>query len=461
MLIAILTHWATWMHLSMSILGLLLYVASTHALQQRRHPAAAMSWILSFFFVPYLALPAYFFFGQRKMALTSRIGSAHGSGPPPADGRGQWLSSMLQTLGAAPSRDGVGLTLHHDGGEAEQALWATMDRAEHSIHVCTYLIGDDRIGRLLIERLAAHAARGIDVRLLLDGVGGLLVRRHRLAPLLKAGGHVARAFPPLRRLLHRQSNFRNHRKQVVVDARHLWMGGRNFADEYFVGSAHQPAWIDLSLHVSGDVARDAQAVFLADWRLATGVDAPLPRFDQPAASGRELQLVASGPDQSQDGLQALLVTGCYRAQSRIRIVTPYLIPDPALQQALGLAARREVAVDIVLPARSNHVLADAARHRALRELAAAGVSVWLVPDMVHGKAVVFDDVALAGSANLDIRSLFLNFELTMVLYEPRVAEDLAQWIDRLRADAQPYRPQPVSMLRDLYEGAVLWLGFQL
>lgn len=461
MLMAVLTHWATWMHLSMSILGLLLYVASTHALQQRRHPAAAMSWILSFFFVPYLALPAYFFFGQRKMAPTSRIGAAHGNGPPPADERGQWLSSMLQALGAAPSRNGVGLTLHQDGSEAEQALWAMMERAGHSIHVCTYLIGDDRIGRLLVERLAAHAARGIDVRLLLDGVGGLLVRRHRLAPLQKAGGHVARAFPPLRRLLHRQSNFRNHRKQVVVDARHLWMGGRNFADEYFVGNTDHPPWADLSLHVSGDVARDAQAVFLADWRLATGVDAPPPRFAQPPAAGRELQLVASGPDQSQDSLQALLVTGCYRAQSRIRIVTPYLIPDPALQQALALAARRDVAIDIVLPARSNHVLADAARRRALRELATVGVSVWLTPGMVHGKAVVFDDVALVGSANLDIRSLFLNFELTMVLYEPRAAQSLAQWIDRLRADAHPYRPQPVSMLRDLYEGAVLWLGFQL
>ena len=122
---------------------------------------------------------------------------------------------------------------------------------------------------------------------------------------------------------------------------------------------------------------------------------------------------------------------------------------------------RQVQVDIVIPEHSNRVLADQARRRAMRELAVATARHWLAPQMIHAKAVVFDDVALCGSANVDIRSLFLNFELSMVLYERRHAQALADRIGQLRAGAALYRPAPVSMIRDLYEGAVLWIGFQL
>jgi cardiolipin synthase len=458
-----LTFWGTWVHVSMSILGLLLYVATTHTLQQRRHPAAALSWILSFFFMPYLALPAYVAFGQRKI----KAGTI--ASPPPAGGEGtgrrHWMSAMLESMGAAPARAEGELRLHMDGDESLAALWSCIDEARVRIFVGTYLIGDDRIGGQVIERLARRAAEGIEVRLLLDGVGCLMVREHRLRPLLRAGGHSARAFPPLRRLLRRQSNFRNHRKQVICDGERLWMGGRNFADEYFdrrdAAADAPPGWYDLSLDVRGEVAADAEAIFLADWLLATGERlAPSPRRATHAAAN-EMQLLGSGPDQPQDSLAALLVTACFRAQSRILVVTPYLIPDPALLQAMNLAARRAVRVDVVLPRRSNHRLADHARSRALRELARSGVNVWLSPAMVHAKAVVFDDIALCGSANLDARSLYLNFELTLVLYEAQSARTLAGWIEQRRAEAEPFVPQPASIARDIFEGAVLWLGFQL
>jgi cardiolipin synthase A/B len=460
----VLTNWATWMHLSGSVLGLLLYVFSTHALQQRRHPAAAMSWILCFFFVPYLALPAYMAFGQRK--IPPRAGGAARASCAQADGdRRNWISTMLISMGAMPARADAQPVLHRDAGQAEVALWSLIDEARVRLYVSTYVLGNDRIGRQLIERLAARARAGLEVCLLLDGVGCMMVRQHRLRPLLDAGARVARSFPPLRRLLHRQANFRNHRKMVVADATWLWMGGRNFADEYFDGGERGPAWLDLSLHACGEIAHDADALFREDWRLATDVSLtplPLPEAASPQPTQPGIaQLLGSGPDQPQDSLQALLVTGCFRAQERILIVTPYLIPDPVLLQALTLAARRGVSVDIVLPARSNHRLADHARSRAVRELALAGVSVWLADTMIHAKAVVFDSIGLTGSANLDSRSLFLNFELTMVLFSPQTTEELAQWILAHRSRARRYEPQPASVARDLYEGAVLWLGFQL
>lgn len=490
-MIGFLAHYDFWIDLTASILGLLLYVASTHALQQRRHPAAAVSWILMFVFLPWVGIPAYILFGQRKIkadvATLAPPWPMHNApnrdSNDDEDSRG-WMSAMLVSLGGAPVRTTDQVTLHLSGQQAEDELWRIIDRAVRHLCVSTYVLGNDRIGNELIRRLAQRAVAGVEVRLLLDGVGCFLVRRQQLAPLTAAGGRVARAFPPLRRMLQRQSNFRNHRKTVIADASHCWMGGRNFADEYFSGTPRQAGWPDLSLSIDGRAAGDAQAVFSVDWfwacgeRLALSADAATERAARAAQSSAiqlqsptaalqspresaQIQLLASGPDQQQDSLQAFIVTACYRAQTRILAVTPYLIPDPALLQALCLAARRGVAVDIVLPGRSNHALADLARNRALRELSQAGVRIWLSPRMIHAKALVFDELALTGSANLDIRSLFLNFELALVLYDASFASALSEWIDDHRRESAVYTATKASLPRDLLEGAVLWVGFQL
>lgn len=451
----LLTFWGTWVHVSVSILGLLLYLASTHTLKQHRHPTAALSWILSFLFVPYLALPAYVFFGQRKI----RPATLNAADIDTPLGVRHWMSAMLETLGASPARAAADIGLHEDAPAARDALWTCIDQAIGHVHVSTYLLRDDEMGRELVRRLAQAADRGVRVRLLIDGVGCLLVRNALLRPLIDSGGQVARAFPPLRRLLRTQSNFRNHRKYLVADGVRLWMGGRNFGDEYFEGSASQPGWLDLTLDACGALAADADRIFARDWLLATGQ--ALPAMAAKAVDGSDAQLLGSGPDQAMDSLDALLVTATFRARRRILICTPYLIPDPALQQAICLAALRRVSVDVILPRRTNHWLADQARARALRALTAAGVRVWLTPRMNHAKAAVFDDIAMCGSANMDARSLFLNFEITLVIYRRDTAAAIASWIERRRGEGRRFVPRPASIARDMFEGAVLWLGFQL
>ena len=150
------------------------------------------------------------------------------------------------------------------------------------------------------------------------------------------------------------------------------------------------------------------------------------------------------------------------ARRRILAVTPYFVPDETLVLALTTAARRGVAVDLVLPRRSNHRLADVARNRPLRDLVNSGARVWSLPYMIHAKAVVIDEAfALAGSANLDARSLFLNYELMIAFYRAADVRRFADWIDRERRAAQRYRPRAPGLLRDLGEGLVLWLAFQL
>jgi len=279
---------------------------------------------------------------------------------------------------------------------------------------------------------------------------------------------VTRFVPPLHSPLKGRSNLRDHRKMVIADAgqptRRLWSGGRNLASEYFEGEPGTPAWHDLSFDLRGALVQQAWALFEHDWAFANGGRFDAVQDDAPldVRPGHGAQLIASGPDQFDDTLYALLLTAAYRARTRIAMATPYFVPDTALLMALSMAARRGVIVDLLLPARSNHLLSDLARRRALCTLAAAGGRIWLAPQMLHAKLIVVDDVlALAGSANLDSRSLFLNYELMMAFHEPTVVERFAEWFEAERASAQRSLPKRPGLVGDVADGLVLWLGFQL
>ncbi len=174
------------------------------------------------------------------------------------------------------------------------------------------------------------------------------------------------------------------------------------------------------------------------------------------------QLVASGPDEVDDTIATVLVTGAYQATRRIVLVTPYFVPDSALLTALSIAARRGVTVDVLVPARSNHRMSDIARRRAMRALAQAGGRIWLAPYMLHAKLALFDDtLALSGSANVDSRSLFLNYELMVAFHDRDDVARFSGWFDRERPGAALYEARPPGLFADLAEGLVLWTGFQL
>jgi cardiolipin synthase len=272
----------------------------------------------------------------------------------------------------------------------------------------------------------------------------------------------------VRSLFKGGANLRDHRKLIVADAalgtRRLWCGGRNMAAEYFTGKPGTPPWKDLSFDLSGELVIQASALFEHDWNYANG--RPNSPGTQTSVDSPPLQdaaqLIASGPDQDDDTIYSVLVTAAYRARSRIVLATPYFVPDAALLTALCLAARRGVAVDLLLPERSNHRLSDLARARALRSMVQAGAKVWLVPGMLHAKLVAIDEtLALAGSANVDSRSLFLNFELMVAFHDADDVRRFVAWFDQERHASHPYIARQPSLLRDIAEGTLLWLAFQL
>lgn len=453
-------HVAALLHVAAVALGLLLYVALTHSGRQRRTPAAAIGWVLSLIAFPYLALPLYLLLGTRKLARTNE---AHPRNLPTPDG--DWLQSLANGLGLPPARHCHRIELHADGDAALRALIALLDGATTRIDIEIFILRDDKVGRQVVSALRRATMRGVRVRALLDGVGTLAGHRTTAAALRSVGVEL-RWFAPLRLRLRPEfgrGNLRNHRKLALVDDAAMWTGGRNLADEYFLDGETAPAWRDLSVVIEGGIVADAAAVFERDWA------ATFPGITPTAApavivptEGALAQLLPSGPDRRDDTAYALFLNAIHRADARVLLATPYFVPDAQLQTALLLACHRGVDVQLLLPARSNHRMADIARERSLRELAAAGACIHLLPGMLHAKAIIVDDaLASCGSINFDGRSLLLNYELNLLFHDAAQITLLSDWFATQRAQSTGYVSRAPGWWRDIGEGLVRAVGFQL
>ncbi|WP_236598662.1 phospholipase D-like domain-containing protein [Ramlibacter monticola] len=463
-------QWLT-LHAAVVLLALATYAIQSLARRQRRHPSAAIGWVLFLALAPYVALPLFLLLGTRKTVRARRHprqameDAAREALNEPA-GRFRALAFGLRLPEPVPCRE---LTVHEDGAMALARLRALLVAARHTLEVSSFLLGRDVVGEEVMALLAQRAREGVRVRLMIDGVGLYLGGRPNLRPLRTAGVEVGLFVRPWVSPLRGRVNLRNHRKVAIADGEWLWTGGRNLAAEYFVAPTapwrRDGPWTDLSFDLHGPLAVQAREQFERDWATALGAPPPLVRrMPLPVASPGEAlaQLLPSGPDQADDTLHELLVDACFNAQRRILAVTPYFVPDPVLMMAFALAARRGVTVDLLLPHRSNHRLADLARAASVRELLDSGGRVWLAPTMLHAKLVVVDrTVALAGSLNLDARSLFLNYEMMVAFYDPQALDRFTTWAEQVCASAEVLKPHRVSSVREFGEGLLRWLTFQL
>ena len=462
------TNWFD-IHSAIALLGLVIYALDSHTRRKRRHPSAAIAWFISLLLLPYVAFPLYLFFGRRKVELAEYQHKkyTHAKDSKQSEINISSDEKLARALGLGPSVKFNNLNIHKDGAQALQALEACIANANKTLDICTFIFGRDEKGYQISQLLAECAQRGVKVRLLIDGFGYYLDGLVSFKLLKQAGVEVAFFAPPFKFSLLGRTNMRNHRKLVIADRSHLWSGGRNLSHKYFqdTASTKKKQWVDLTFNFDGALAQQATIVFEQDWAFATQKAIPKKHNTATHLSAQQTlgaRLVPSGPDRSEDTIYTMLISGCYTAQDHILIATPYFVPDPTLLTALELACHRGVRVNLLVPETSNHVLADIARRFALRDLAQAGANIWLSPSMLHAKAFIFDDtLALVGSANLDERSLFLNYELMVAFYESRVIQDFSSWIYRQQHAASLYKPRRAGMWRELAEGLVRWVAFQL
>jgi cardiolipin synthase A/B len=447
-------------HTLVVVISVLVYVLTTRVERERRPPSIAIAWVLGMIAVPYVTLPMYILFGRRK--LPRKVLKWTGTQSQCE----HWAEDLIESFGLARGAP-ASVRMHQDGRESASALFATMSQAAERLDICTYILGDDAFGREAMQCMMARARAGVQVRLLVDGVGAAQMPR-RCFRQLHLGGVETKVFSPLfARKTQGPRNLRNHRKMVISDGTQLWAGGRNIAAEYFIGLEGAKPWRDLTFDLQGPVATAAASQFEADWVAAGGRPAaraatPGTAASIPQSAGGRAQFLPSGPDQAEDTVHALLIDACFHVRERVLAVTPYFVPDASLETAMRLAARRGVKIDLCIPAVSNHRLADFARNRALRALTEAGARIHLLPYMIHAKAVVFDQsLALSGSVNLDSRSLLLNYECAVVFYGATEIDWLAQWIQALIPEASPYDNRAPALWRDIGEGLLLTVAYQL
>jgi cardiolipin synthase len=426
---------------------ILALVLLSHILKQRRSPTSTIAWLMAVVFIPYIGVPLYILFGGRKMArkMASKRMLAPSS-PVRHDDQGLelQLASLVYRGGFPPARrNRVKLLL--SGEEAFHEMVRLIESAEYAVCVATFILGRGDTGRQIIDLLARRAAEGIQVYLLLDALGSVKINRRFLTPLHRAGGRSAFFMPMFNLPFRGRANLRNHRKMVIVDRKAAIVGGMNLAHQYMGPRQTHDRWHDISLRISGPAAGQAFEIFRSDWEFAAGENLPnrVPGAQkEDVTATTAVQFVASGPDVENDALREALMVSLFRAHRRVWIVTPYFVPDDLLLEGLCMAAQRGVDLRLIMPERSNHRLADWAREGYLSQLQEAGAGIYFYqPRMLHAKALIIDDiVALTGSANMDMRSLLLNYEVGLCIYSPEIILQLEAWMHDLMVSCRQREP---------------------
>jgi len=410
--------------------------------QQRRESGATLAWVLVIVFVPFIGLLSFWVFGttrlhlrrrkrrrvEEKLANTLQQVQVCLNGQQPIRGISPSLLTLVNKLDEVGPLGGNAVDIMREGETLFALLEQAFAAATQHIHLVYYIWEVDYTGARLRNALVQAAQRGVTVRLLVDDVGSRQANARFFAPLLAAGGQVARFLPV--NVLSRQLNLnnRNHRKVVVIDGTLAFTGGMNVGDVY---AGRGEPWQDLHARIQGPVVYTLQEVFCQDWYHATGEDLVSEVYFPTIADAGTIhaQFLASGPaDERWQAIHTVLFAAMNLANTRIWIETPYFVPDRPILMALQTAALRGVDVRLLLPGKSDHPLVLYAGRSFIDDLLAAGVRVFeMYRAMPHAKAVMIDsNFATLGSANMDQRSFRLNFEGNIFFYSAEITRKLEQ-----------------------------------
>jgi cardiolipin synthase len=429
-------------------------VTIAYVLVTKKNSTSAVAWCLVVFFLPLLGPLLFLLFGyqhvnrplsrkrrhkrifQRRPAATR--GSSPGDAPArpsadadasgPAGERWETMARLARRFGAYAATAGNQLTFYEGGQPTFDAMLEAIHSARHHVHLEYFIFQPDATGRLFLDALVRKAREGVQVRLLYDAMGSYRLHRWRLWRLRRAGGKYSVFLPlsPWRRRI--QINMRNHRKILVVDGRVAFTGGLNIGDEYLGKNPRYGFWRDTHLQLEGPAVGDLQSVFIEDWDFAANENLQDPAyFPAPIANGPyPVQIIQSGPDREVKGIREMYFAAILRARHRVWIATPYFVPDPGLLDALCLAGQLGLDVRLLCQYHPDKWIPFFAGRYYWSDVLNAGVKVYqYTKGMLHSKVVLVDgEWASVGTANLDMRSLHLNFEVNCLIYSPEAAAQL-------------------------------------
>ena len=453
--------------------------ASAHVILHKRDVRAAIGWVGLVWLAPFIGVVLYGLFGINRIQRRASELRLHRLGPAETGGEhtpAQDLDSalghadrhlaaiarLLDSMAAFPVAAGNEIE-PMTGSDAFQAMITAIAGAQRTIAMSTYIFGNDRAGSLLADALQGAVERGVSVRLLIDGVGARYSFPTMLGDLRARGIPVAEFLPTFVPVRLAYANLRNHRKIMVVDAGLGFTGGMNVRRAHLLSSNRRKATADTHFRISGPVVAHLLSTFADDWTFCTGERLMGGGWVQPLDATGETWArgIAAGPDEDFERIRFAILVALSQAQRRIRIVTPYFVPEPMLMTSLALAAMRGVAVDIVIPEHNNLRLVQWASRAKMAQLLVRGCRIWQSPlPFDHSKLMTLDGTwSLIGSANWDQRSLRLNFEFNIECYDKAFAARLDTIIDEKQADSRPLLLSELedrSLVVKLRDGAA-WL----
>ncbi|WP_321995036.1 cardiolipin synthase [Clostridium butyricum] len=410
---------------------------------ERKDPTTTWAWLLILLVLPGVGFVLYLMFGQnlsrqkifkdkiisdekKRMASNQdeKLFSKHSGGDKFSD-----LQRMNFNNSGSKYTVNNAVDVYVNGEDKFKQLIEDIKNAKSYIHVEYYIFKKDIIGKRIIDELTKKAKEGLEVRLLVDAMGSRSLTKKTLKHYIEAGGKFSLFFPGILPHVNTRINYRNHRKIVVIDGVYGYVGGFNVGKEYINQDPEFGFWRDTHVRIKGDAVNDLNERFLLDWCYAS--EENIKDFDKYMNECKDqcgdvsMQIVTSGPDHKEEYIKNAYIKIINNAKKNVYLETPYFVPDAPVLEALRISALSGVDVRIIIPGKADHFFMKWAASSYIGELLDAGVRVYSYNNgFIHAKTMVSDSGVMSiGTANMDIRSFKLNFEVNAFIYDDRIALD--------------------------------------
>lgn len=469
----------TWNWMMEHLLYINLVLSIVIVFFRRRDPRSVWTWLLALYFVPIFGFAFYLLLGQdMRKSKMFRVKEVEDRLRYSAKSQENFIMHYAMTLKDPLSQDYGDLVLYNleaagsvltvdnsieiftDGEEKFEDLRQELRKAESYIHIQYYIIKNDELFDSIIPILIDKVKEGVEVRILYDGMGGRFMPNRVWEHLKEAGVKVGVFFPAILGRLQLRVNYRNHRKIVVIDGRVGYVGGFNIGKEYISKDPKFGYWRDTHLKITGGAVMSLQIRFALDWNYAYRENlfknaAFFEEHSTRPAAGKHpvgIQIITSGPDSATRQIRDNYLELFHKARNSIYIQTPYFVPDDAVLSALQIAARAGVDVRLMIPCKPDHPFVYWATYSYVSDLLDAGARCYTYENgFLHAKGVMVDGrVSCYGTANMDIRSFELNFEVNATIYDEETTQNLESIF---RKDLERCK----EVTKEVYENRGLWI----